>query len=130
MDVPVGELDGREPGDRVGAHRVERDVAEVQQAGVAHDDVEADGHHRVDAHDHGRAEIGIRTEDVHAAEVRDVERIREDDDEDDRRNEEPAEAPRRRRHALRPVRNCEQDGREDPERPVDREDEEEDDGDA
>ncbi len=50
-----GELLGGEPGSRVGAHRVEGDVAEIEQPGVADDDVQADGHHDEDEHvDAGR----------------------------------------------------------------------------
>ena len=51
------ELARGEPARHIGARRVERDVAEVEQAGVADDDVQADGHHREDENDHHRAEL-------------------------------------------------------------------------
>ena len=43
------EVVGGEPADRVGAERVERDVAEVEQAGEADDDVQAQRHDDVGA---------------------------------------------------------------------------------
>ena len=51
-EVPdlAGELLRGEPRDRVRAGRVERDVAEVEQARVADDDVQADRHHHEDEH--------------------------------------------------------------------------------
>ena len=49
------EVARREPAGRVRADGVERDVAEVEQPAVADDDVEADGHHDEDDHDHRRA---------------------------------------------------------------------------
>jgi hypothetical protein len=36
------------PADRIGAERVERDVAEVEKARVPHDDVEPERKHHVD----------------------------------------------------------------------------------
>ena len=48
--VAVGELGRGEPRRGVGAHRLEGDVAEVEQSRLPHDDVQADGHH--DEHDH------------------------------------------------------------------------------
>ena len=41
----VRELRRGEPAGDVGAHRVEGDVAEVEQPGVADDDVQAERHH-------------------------------------------------------------------------------------
>ena len=65
VDVLLRELVRREPARHVGADRVERDVAEVEQAGVAHDEVQAEGHDREDHHhDHRREprETGRRAE--------------------------------------------------------------------
>ena len=63
VDRLVRELQRREPGCRVGAHRVERDVAEVEQAGVADDDVQADGHHDEHEHVDARRDVGPHAED-------------------------------------------------------------------
>ena len=49
-----------EPAGRVRPGGVERDVAEVEQPGVADDDVEADRHHR--EHDHHDHRVGPRDE--------------------------------------------------------------------
>ena len=46
MEADVLEVAGGEPARRVGTGGVERDVAEVEEPGVADDDVEADRHHR------------------------------------------------------------------------------------
>ena len=50
MPGDVRELQRCEPGSRVGAGRVERDVPEIEQARVADDDVQADGHHHEHEH--------------------------------------------------------------------------------
>ena len=52
MEGDLAEVEGGKPGRRVRADRVEGDVAEVEQARVADDDVQADRHHREDEHDH------------------------------------------------------------------------------
>ena len=50
-NVTLRELLRREPAGDVRADRVERHVAQVEQAGVADDDVQADRHHHVHADD-------------------------------------------------------------------------------
>ena len=69
------ELLRREPGRGVRAGRIEGDVAEVEQAGVADDDVQADRHH--DEHDHVDAgcDVGADAEDRDREQVRVVERV-------------------------------------------------------
>ena len=62
-DVLRGELRRGEPAGHVGAHRVERDVAEVEQPGVADDEVQAEGHHREDGHSDHRAHLRHGPED-------------------------------------------------------------------
>ena len=54
-----------EPGRRVGAERVERDVAEVEETGVADDHVQAHGHHREDGHHRHRVDAREAVEDRH-----------------------------------------------------------------
>ena len=75
VHVDVREVLRREPRDRVRTHRVERDVAEVEQAGVADDDVQAEGHHGEDHHRHARVDAREVAEDDHVEQVRLVERI-------------------------------------------------------
>ncbi|KAG1263478.1 hypothetical protein G6F65_014510 [Rhizopus arrhizus] len=48
---PEGRRGQQGPG--IGAHRVERDVAQIQQAGKAHHDVQAQAQHHVDQHQRG-----------------------------------------------------------------------------
>ncbi len=48
VDRVRGEMRRGEPGRRIGADRVEGDVAEIEQARVADDDVQPDRHHRED----------------------------------------------------------------------------------
>src|SRR5438105_3330118 len=121
VEVAMRELDGSEPRNRVRAHRVERDVAEVEEACVPHDDVEADGHHRVDAHDHHRPERGIVAEQRHRPELVDVQRIQEGDDGNDGRDHEPVEPRPRRRNLRKQVVDEEDDRDEERERPADEE---------
>ena len=70
-----GELERREPGGAVRAHRVERDVAEVEQPRVADDHVQADGHHHEHEHVHARLDRRRRPEDRDREQVADVERV-------------------------------------------------------
>ncbi len=56
MDLHLLEVARGEPAARVRPDCVERHVPEVEQAAVADDDVEADGHHDEDDHDHRRAD--------------------------------------------------------------------------
>ena len=71
----AGELLRGEPGGGVGAGRVERDVPEVEQARVADDDVQADGHHDEHEHVDARRDVRPRAEDGQREQVRDVERV-------------------------------------------------------
>ena len=118
-DVPVRELHGREPGARVCAHRVERDVAEIEEACISDDDVEADGHDRVYAHDHGGADVGERTEQVHDGQAPDIERIGDGDDQDDRRDGEASRERKPARDVRKRVLRGEDDRDEQHERPGD-----------
>ena len=70
----------REPGHRVRADRVEGDVAEVEQPGVADDDVQAERHHDVDEHRHAGVDARERAEDRHLEQVRLVEGVEEDEE--------------------------------------------------
>ncbi len=63
LDVELDELRRGEPGGRVRPERVERDVAEVEQASVADDDVQPDGHHREDGHHDHRVDARKAVED-------------------------------------------------------------------
>ena len=82
---------GREPGCRVRAEGVERHVAQVEEARVPDDHVQADGHHREDGHhDHrveGRELVEDRDREEEALVVRllDEERIEDDEGDDGRR---------------------------------------------
>ncbi len=71
----AGELLRREPGGRVRAGGVERDVPEVEQPRVADDDVEADGHHHEHEHVDAGRDVGPGAEDRHREQVREVERV-------------------------------------------------------
>ncbi len=54
VEGDVLEVDRGEPAGRVRTDGVERDVTEIEQAGIADDDVEPDRHHRErEHHDHG-----------------------------------------------------------------------------
>ena len=78
VERPLVELLRGQPGGGVGAGRVKGNVAEVEQARVADDDVEADGHHRHDHHDHHRIERRDEVpEQRQVAEALDVLRIEE-----------------------------------------------------
>ncbi len=125
--VLAGELHRRQPGGGVRAHGVEGDVAEVEQAGVADDDVQADGHHDVDQHHDAGVDVREGTEDRHREEAVPVEGIRDDDREDGPwddqtphvrnalpgRHEEHNEDPvGRKRTGIDPVERQEDDERE------------------
>ncbi len=88
---------GAEDTDGVGAHGVEADVAEVEQAGIPDDDVEAQGHEDVgrDREEHP-AEVGVRRRDE-----RDVEQ-RQGEEEDG--EEDPEHDLERQRHVARCAR--------------------------
>ena len=90
MDVVLRELNRCEPGRRVRTHGVERDVAEVEEARVAHDHVQADGHHRVDGHDHGGVHLRPRSDEGDGADVVAEERVDHRQDERDERRHERA----------------------------------------
>ena len=85
------ELQRREPRRGVGAHRVEGDVAEVEQARVADDDVQADGHHDEDEHVDAGRDVGPHAEHGDREHLRLVERIDDGSDERDGRQH-PARA--------------------------------------
>ena len=91
VDPVSGKLGRREPAGHVGAHRVERDVAEVQQARVAHDDVQAEGHHREDQHHDHRVHPRARAEDRRPEQMRVVERVQDGEHEEDERHDPLAE---------------------------------------
>ena len=64
-----------EPGGGVGPHRVEGDVAEVEEARVPDDDVQADRHHDEDRHRHGRVDGRERAEERDLVQVVPVVRV-------------------------------------------------------
>jgi len=70
----------------------------VEQARVADHDVQADGHDRVHAHDHGGLDCRESAEEMHRRQAAVVERIGDRDDNDDRRDNEPPRPPELLRH--------------------------------
>jgi hypothetical protein len=76
VELDLLELARGQPARGIGAERVEGDVAEIEQAAVAHDDVEPDRHHREDEDRHGRVHVGegeddrdVRRQAVHVERV-------------------------------------------------------------
>ena len=87
VHVDVREVLRGEPRDRVRAHGVERDEAEIEQAGVAHDDVQAEGHHDEDHHRHARVDAREVAEDDQVEEVRLVDGVEHRDQEHPERDD-------------------------------------------
>ena len=110
VPVAVRELEGREPGGGVGAGGVEGDIPQVEQPGVADDDVQADGHHHEDEHVDARRDVGPDAEDRDHEHLREVERI--EDREHDRDDGRDARASR-----VRHPEDREDDREQDSERP-------------
>ena len=123
MPGRVRELQRGEPGGRVGAGGVEGDVAEIEQPRVADDDVQADGHDHVHAHDHGRVDVGERAEPAHVGEVPVVERIQHCDEQDERWNREPSKEGDVLRQVRKRVLHAKDDDHEHRKRPGGRVDE-------
>ena len=88
VEGPLLELQRREPAGRVGARGVERDVAQVEQARVADDDVQPERHHREDEHHDHRS----RPRDEVADQRQDLQRLH-DERVDERDNDHAARDP-------------------------------------
>ncbi len=112
LEVDRGEVRRGEPGRRVGADRVERDIAEIEQARVADDHVEADRHHREDDDRDHRVHVREGLEDRNLEQdVRSVELVRPQDrvgDGNPEHRQRERDAPNSRRHQIQDVHDREQ----------------------